>query len=74
MILEGFEIENLVVHKKVSWPACRRRVIYFTAKPKGKSSIVQALRYCLMDYASTSTSKAVTSCYPEEQARNLSSP
>jgi len=64
MIMEGFEIEN--------W-TCIRRLVVSSLPPKGvivlhgpnrtgKSSLVQALRACLMDYPSTST--ALKSCYP----------
>jgi predicted nucleic acid-binding Zn-ribbon protein len=64
MILEGFEIENWACIKKVcvaGLPATG--VIVFCGPNRtGKSSIVQALRACLMDYSSTTT--ALKSCYP----------
>ena len=64
MILEGFEIENWQCIKKVSvtgLPATGVIVLHGPNR-RGKSSIVRALRACLMDYPSTTT--ALKSCYP----------
>lgn len=63
MILEGFEIENWSCIKRVhvtGLPATGVVVLHGPNRT-GKSSIVHALRSCLMDYASTSA--ALKSCY-----------
>ena len=64
MILEGFEIENWSCIKKVSVTSLPPTgVIVLHARNRtGKSSIVQALRACLIDYSSTTT--ALKSFYP----------
>ena len=64
MILEGFEIENWSCIKKVSVSGLPPTGVIVIHGPnrRGKSSIVQALRACLMDYSSTTT--ALKSCYP----------
>jgi hypothetical protein len=67
MILEGFEIEN--------W-SCIKRVVVDGLPPTGlavlhgpngtgKSSILAALRACLMDYAATSTDKRLKRWFPK---------
>src|SRR5271166_4855817 len=64
MILEGFELENWQCIKKVSvtgLPATGGIVLHGPNR-RGKSSIVRALRACLMDYPSTTT--ALKSSYP----------
>lgn len=64
MIIESFEIENWSCIKKVSvtgLPATGVVVLHGQNRT-GKSSIVQALRACLMDYSATTT--ALKSYYP----------
>lgn len=66
MILEGFEIENWSCIKKVSvtrLPATGV-IVFHGPNRTGKSSIVRALRSCLMDYPSSTTASAVKSCHP----------
>ena len=64
MILNGFEIENWNCIRKltVSDLPATGVVVLHGPNRTGKSSIVKALRACLMDYASTTT--ALKSCYP----------
>jgi chromosome segregation ATPase len=66
VILKGFEIENWNCIKKVSVSGLPPTGVVVIHGPnrRGKSSIVQALRACLMDYPSSSKSEKVTSCYP----------
>jgi DNA repair exonuclease SbcCD ATPase subunit len=68
MILEGFEIENWSCIKKVSITGLPPTGVIVLHGPNrtGKSSIVQALRACLMDYPSTTT--ALKSYYPRGSA------
>jgi DNA repair exonuclease SbcCD ATPase subunit len=64
MIIEGFEIENWKCIKRLAVSNLPRTGVIVLHGPNqtGKSSLVQALRACLMDYSSTST--ALKSCYP----------
>jgi DNA repair exonuclease SbcCD ATPase subunit len=64
MILQGFEIENWSCIKKVSVTGLPATGVIVLHGPNrtGKSSIVQALRSCLMDYPSTTA--ALKSYYP----------
>jgi DNA repair exonuclease SbcCD ATPase subunit len=64
MIIEGFEIENWTCIKKLAVSGLPPRGVIVLHGPNrtGKSSLVQALRACLMDYSSTST--ALKTCYP----------
>jgi DNA repair exonuclease SbcCD ATPase subunit len=64
MIIEGFEIENWTCIKKLAVSGLPPTGVIVLHGPNrtGKSSVVQALRACLMDYSSTST--ALKSCYP----------
>src|SRR5262249_24891267 len=66
MTLEGFEIENWCCIRKIVVPHLPPTGVIVLHGPnrQGKSSIVQALRACLMDYASSSNSTAVTACFP----------
>jgi DNA repair exonuclease SbcCD ATPase subunit len=66
MILEGFEIENWACIKKVSISGLPSTGVIVLHGPnrQGKSSIVQALRACLMDYPSTSSAARVKSACP----------
>lgn len=68
MILEGFEIENWSCIRKVTVSGLPPTGVIVLHGPnrRGKSSIVQALRACLMDYSSTTT--ALKSCYPRGTA------
>jgi energy-coupling factor transporter ATP-binding protein EcfA2 len=65
MILQGFEIENWACIKKLSVANLPSSGVIVLHGPNrtGKSSIVKALRACLMDYSSTST--ALKSSYPK---------
>ncbi len=64
MILEGFEIEHWSCIKKVSVTCLPPTGVIVLHGPnrRGKSSIVQALRGCLMDYSSST--QALKSSYP----------
>ena len=64
MIIESFEIENWSCIKKlnVSGLSSTGVIVLHGPNRTGKSSIVHALRACLMDYPSTTT--AVKSSYP----------
>ena len=64
MILEGFEIENWTCIKTLTVAGLPPTGVIVLHGPNrtGKSSLVQALRACLMDYSSTST--ALKTCYP----------
>ena len=64
MILEGFEIEHWSCINKVSIAKLPPTGVIVIHGPNrtGKSSIVQALRACLLDYASNST--ALKTWYP----------
>jgi DNA repair exonuclease SbcCD ATPase subunit len=64
MIIEGFEIENWTCINKLTVSGLPPTGVIVLHGPNrtGKSSLVQALRACLMDYSSTST--ALKSCYP----------
>jgi predicted nucleic acid-binding Zn-ribbon protein len=68
MILEGFEIENWTCIKKLTVAGLPPTGVIVLHGPNrtGKSSLVQALRACLMDYASTS--KALNTRYPRGRA------
>lgn len=70
MILEGFEIENWTCIKKLvvsDLPATG--VIVFHARNRtGKSNLVRALRACLMDFPSGSTSSKLKAFYPRGTA------
>jgi DNA repair exonuclease SbcCD ATPase subunit len=59
VILEGFEIENWSCIKRVAVDGLPPAGVVVLHGPNatGKSSIVAALRACLMDFAATSTSK-----------------
>jgi DNA repair exonuclease SbcCD ATPase subunit len=64
MIIEGFEIENWTCIKKltVSGLPATGVIVLHGPNRTGKSSLVKALRACLMDYSSTST--ALKTSYP----------
>ena len=64
MIIEGFEIENWTCIKKLTVTGLPSTGVIVLHGPNrtGKSSLVQALRACLMDNASTST--ALKQHYP----------
>ena len=64
MIIEGFEIENWTCIKKLSVSGLppTGMIVLHGPNRTGKSSVVQALRACLMDYPSTST--ALKAFYP----------
>lgn len=64
MIIEGFEIENWTCIKKLTVAGLPSKGVIVLHGPNrtGKSSVVQALRACLMDYSSKST--ALKSVYP----------
>lgn len=66
MILEGFEIENWACIKRLCVSNLPPTGVVLLHGPNriGKSSIVQALRACLMDYPSSSKAKDVTNRYP----------
>ena len=66
MILQGFEVENWTCIKKltVSGLPSSGVIVLYGPNRQGKSSLVKALRACLMDYASTTNSKALTDSYP----------
>ena len=57
MIIEGFEIENWTCIKKLAVCDLPPTGVIVLHGPNrtGKSSLVQALRACLMDYSSTTT-------------------
>jgi predicted nucleic acid-binding Zn-ribbon protein len=66
MIIEGFEIENWACIKKLvvsSLPATGVIVLHGRNRT-GKSSLVKALRFCLMDYPANSNAAALKSCFP----------
>ena len=64
MIIEGFEIENWSCIKKLTLAGLPATGVIVLHGPNrtGKSSLVQALRACLMDYPSTTA--ALKSSYP----------
>jgi predicted nucleic acid-binding Zn-ribbon protein len=64
MIIDGFEIENWTCIKKltVSGLPAPGVIVLHGPNRTGKSSLVKALRACLMDYSSTST--ALKTSYP----------
>src|SRR5262245_47891070 len=66
MILEGFDIENWSCIKKLSVHGLPESGVIVLHGPNrtGKSSIVRALRACLMDYPSSSKSSDATSQFP----------
>ncbi len=66
MIIEGFEVENWTCIKKlaVSGLPSTGVIVLHGPNRRGKSSLVKALRACLMDFRSTSNSKSLTNCYP----------
>src|SRR5262245_45447997 len=66
MILEGFEIENWSCIKRVAVNGLPASGVVVLHGPNetGKSSIVAALRACLMDYPANSTAKALKSWFP----------
>ena len=68
MILRGFEIENWACIKKLTVANLPSSGVIVLHGPNrtGKSSIVQALRSCLMDYSSSST--ALKNWYPRGTA------
>jgi hypothetical protein len=70
VIIQGFEIENWACIKKLTvnnLPATGVIVIHAPNRT-GKSSLVKALRACLMDYASSSSSAALKSAFPRGAA------
>src|SRR6516164_8939376 len=68
MILEGFEIENWSCIKRVAVDSLPSTGIIVLHGPNGtgKSSIIEALRACLMD--AKSTSKALGRGFPRNSA------
>jgi DNA repair exonuclease SbcCD ATPase subunit len=68
MIIEGFEIENWTCIKKltVSGLPATGVIVFHGPNRLGKSSLVKALRACLMDYPSTSA--ALKTSYPRGSA------
>ena len=67
MILEGFEIENwaCIKHVLVSGLPPTGTIVFHGPNGTGKSSIIEALRACLMDFPSTSTSKELKRWFPK---------
>jgi DNA repair exonuclease SbcCD ATPase subunit len=67
MILEGFEIENWSCIKRLAIDCLPPTGIVVLHGPNGtgKSSIVAALRACLMDYPATSTAKDLKRWFPK---------
>jgi predicted nucleic acid-binding Zn-ribbon protein len=67
MILEGFEIENWSCIKRVAVNGLQPTGVVVLHGPNGtgKSSILAALRACLMDYPSTSASKDLKRWFPK---------
>lgn len=70
MIIQGFEIENWACIKKltVSDLPAKGVIVIHAPNRTGKSSLVRALRACLMDYGSGSTSAALKSSFPRGAA------
>jgi len=66
VILEGFEIEHWACIRKVAVANLSPTgvVVLHGRNRTGKSSIVKALRACLMDYPSTSGAQALKSLFP----------
>jgi DNA repair exonuclease SbcCD ATPase subunit len=66
MIIEGFEIENWTCIKKLTVSGLPPTGVIVLHGPNrtGKSSLVQALRACLMDYSSSSRAIALENYYP----------
>jgi predicted nucleic acid-binding Zn-ribbon protein len=66
MIIEGFEVENWTCIKKLTVPSLPPQgvVVLHAPNRQGKSSLVKALRACLMDYRSDSKASKLTNCYP----------
>jgi DNA repair exonuclease SbcCD ATPase subunit len=64
MTIDGFEVESWACIKKLTVSGLPRTGVIVLHGPNrtGKSSLVQALRACLMDYSSTSA--ALKSSYP----------
>src|SRR3979411_2746530 len=64
MIQEGFDIESWACIKKLTVTGLPPTGVIVLHGPNrtGKSSLVRALRACLMDYPATST--ALKTCYP----------
>jgi hypothetical protein len=70
MILEGFEIENWSCIKRIAVDGLPPSGVVVLHGPNGtgKSSIVAALRACLMDYPATSTSKDLRRWFPKNSS------
>ncbi len=70
MILEGFEIENWSCIKRVAIEDFPPSGIIVLHGPNGtgKSSIIQALRACLLDYKSGSVADRLKRWYPKNSA------
>jgi DNA repair exonuclease SbcCD ATPase subunit len=66
IILEGFDIENWACIKKLTVTGLPPTGVVVLHGPNrtGKSSLVRALRACLLDYPANSTSKTLKACYP----------
>jgi hypothetical protein len=66
MILEGFEIENWSCIRKVAVQGLPPTgvIVFHGPNRTGKSSVVSALRACLMDFPSSSKSKQLTGFFP----------
>ena len=67
MILEGFEIENwsCIKHVSVSDLPPTGTIVFHGPNGTGKSSIIEALRACLMDFPSGSASKELRRWFPK---------
>ena len=70
MILEGFEIENWSCIKRLAIDCLPPTGIVVLHGPNGtgKSSIVAALRACLMDYPATSNAKPLKRWFPKNSS------
>lgn len=70
MILEGFEVENWACIRKLVVADLPRSGVIVLHGPNrtGKSSLVQALRACLMDFASNSKDGDLTRYFPRGAA------
>jgi DNA repair exonuclease SbcCD ATPase subunit len=70
LILEGFEIENwsCIARATVTELPPAGVAVLHGPNGTGKSSIIQALRACLMDFASSSTAKELKRWFPKNSS------